>query len=122
VVATLKSQNIDVLHEPNDEDCSSSIVSQDYKANSKNCLISKTPSQVSHANHDKRSLLLKQVFETFARQVSLKPSQEASRNHLASFLLRSRPKLMDPQAINSKIQSSGTKLQLSNKIHESPFF
>jgi len=62
------------------------------------------PGQVSHANHDKHSILLEQVFDAFARQVSLKSNQEASRNHLASFLLHSRPRLMDPQVINSKIQ------------------
>jgi len=73
------------------------------------------PSRVSHANHDKLSLLLKQVFDAFAQQISLKSSQEASRNHLASIQLHSRPRLMDPQAINNKIQLS-SKLQLSNNM------
>jgi len=66
-VATLKYQNIDILHEHKDEPCSQPIESQYYKVNSKNCLISTMPSRVSHANHDKLSLLLKQVFDAFAQ-------------------------------------------------------
>jgi len=62
-VTTLKYQNIDALHEQKDEQCSPSIDPQYYKANSKNYLISTITSWVSHANHNKQSSLLKQVFD-----------------------------------------------------------
>jgi len=54
-------------------------------------------------------------------KLSLKPSQEASWNHLASFRLHSRPRLIALSSDQSKIPLS-SKLQSSGKNYGSPSF